>query len=104
VIFFLSFSNSYSLSNKEGDNISIGTNDASPLINSIENQTENPFYIIATGAVKTEAEAKIAVEKLIKEGYKAGYLWIPDYESLSGTPMFAIYIGPFAEQSQCERL
>ena len=32
-------------------------------------------------------------------GYPAGFLWIPDYPSLSGKPYFLVYIGPFRTKS-----
>lgn len=60
------------------------------------------FYIINTRAVKTEKEARLETEKLKAKGYKAGYLWIPDYPSLSKNRLFTVYIGPFFSQFNCE--
>ena len=73
------------------------------------NETENlnsdntPFYIINTSATKNENQAKIKVENLISNGYKAGYLWIPDYKSLSGAEYYSVYIGHFYSQYECEK-
>ena len=42
-----------------------------------------PFYIISVAAVKNENQARTKVEELKSGGNAAGYLWIPDYASLS---------------------
>ncbi len=60
------------------------------------------FYIINTMAVNTEQAARNEKEKLVAKGYKAGYLWIPDYPSLSKARLFTVYIGPFFSQFNCE--
>ena len=61
-----------------------------------------PVYIINISAIESEKLAQEGVAKLIKEGYKAGYLWIPDYASLSGAKYFCVFIGPFLTQNKCE--
>lgn len=61
-----------------------------------------PVYIINISAVESEKLAQEGVAKLIKEGYKAGYLWIPDYASLNGAKYFCVFIGPFLTQNKCE--
>lgn len=61
-----------------------------------------PVYIINISAIESEKLAQEAVAKLIKEGYNAGYLWIPDYASLSGAKYFCVFIGPFLTQNKCE--
>ena len=66
------------------------------------NSDNTPFYIINTSATKDENQAKIKVESLISNGYKADYLWIPDYKSLSGAEYYSVYIGPFYSQYECE--
>jgi hypothetical protein len=60
------------------------------------------FYIINVNTVKTESEAKVKVAELKNQGNSAGYLWIPDYASLSGAQLYSIYIGPFSTQHDCE--
>ena len=60
------------------------------------------FYIIAVNAVKTEVQAKSAAQVLENNGYASGYLWIPDYQSLSGAELYSVYIGPYSTQYECE--
>lgn len=60
------------------------------------------FYIISVTATKTETEAKSKADQLKTSGNSAGYLWIPDYASLSGAKLYAVYIGPFLTQHDCE--
>lgn len=61
-----------------------------------------PFYIINTKAVKTEVDAISETEILKSKGYDAAYLWIPNYESLSGAEYYSVYVGPFSTQSECQ--
>jgi hypothetical protein len=61
-----------------------------------------PFYIVNVAAVKTEREAIKRSKELRNGGYRAGYLWIPNYESLSGAPYYSVYIGPFKSRYDCE--
>ena len=72
----------------------------------VKNQTvlpePEPFYIINTMACRKENDAVNATQKLINEGYRAGYLWIPDYNSLSGKEYYTVYLGPFYSQYECE--
>ena len=35
-------------------------------------------------------------------GYESDYLWIPDYNPLSGAEYYSVYIGPFFSQYECE--
>lgn len=65
-------------------------------------QKQPPYYIINVAAVKTESEAKNKALEILNKGYKSGYLWIPEYASLSGANFYSIYIGPFATQYECE--
>ena len=60
-----------------------------------------PSYIICSSAYYTEKEAKKRANKLKKAGYRSGYLWIPDYPSLSGAKMYVVFIGPFKNRSIC---
>lgn len=63
---------------------------------------DNDFYIIAEDIASTEEEAKRKVDILEYEGFeKVGYLWIPDYKSLSGAEYFSVYIGPFTTIDEC---
>ena len=60
------------------------------------------FYIIAEDIASSEEEAKRLVEILEYEGFeKTGYLWIPDYKSLSGAEYYSVFIGPFLTIDEC---
>lgn len=60
-------------------------------------------YVIITGSFGYEADAINEVKRIRNSGHSnAGYLWIPDYPSLSGKQFYAPYIGPFASYSDCE--
>lgn len=63
---------------------------------------DNPFYVVNIVAVSRESVAKAKVAELKKAGNTAGYLWIPDYPSLSGKPLYTVYIGPYQTQKDCE--
>jgi hypothetical protein len=52
--------------------------------------------------VASEAEAEQMARGLNSEGKNAGYLWIPDFKSLSGAQMFSVFIGPYYSQYDCE--
>lgn len=69
--------------------------------NLLDNNKFTPFYIINTLAVKDERLAKQKVAELSSLGYDADYLWIPDYNSLSGNNYFSVYIGPFHNVKEC---
>jgi serine/threonine protein kinase len=61
-------------------------------------------YVIITGSFSYESDAKNDVQRIRNEGYSnAGYLWIPDYPSLSGKEFYAPFIGPFQTYDECER-
>jgi len=61
-----------------------------------------PFYIVNVTATKTKAEAIAKVKELKAKDRLAGQLWIPDYASLSGADYYAVFIGPFKTQKECE--
>ena len=63
---------------------------------------KDPFYAIMVGAPKTDKEAKARIMMLKGNGFAADYLWIPDYASLSGARLYAVYIGPYTTQQECE--
>lgn len=66
------------------------------------NSTFKPFYITIAVAVNSKNQARSAAADLKRKGYQSGYLWIPDYTSLSGAQSYAVYLGPFATQRACE--
>jgi hypothetical protein len=60
-------------------------------------------YIIVTGSFAEEYYARDYVQTMKNQGHNnTGYLWIPDYPSLSGKQFYATFIGPFATYSECE--
>ncbi|MBK8300439.1 MAG: SPOR domain-containing protein [Chitinophagaceae bacterium] len=60
-------------------------------------------FVIITGSFSYETDAKTEVRRMINEGYSnSGYLWIPDYPSLSGKQFYAPFIGPFTSYGECE--
>ena len=60
------------------------------------------FYMIATGAFGSEDEAKEKVNSLRSIGFNnTGYLWIPDYSSLSGKKYYSTFLGPFETEEDC---
>jgi len=61
------------------------------------------FYIVSIMAVSKESKAKAKAAELKKQGYNAGYLWIPDYASLSGKKLYTVYIGTYSTQEACEK-
>lgn len=62
----------------------------------------SPCYIVNIAAVSTEMEAEQMARSLMSEGKTAGYLWIPDFKSLSGAQMFSVFLGPYYSQYDCE--
>ncbi len=63
---------------------------------------EGPIYIINITAYANEKDAIEKVKQLKSIGYKSGYLWIPDYPSLSGKKLFVTFLGPYYTQKSCE--
>ena len=59
-------------------------------------------YILNIKAVVNKKDAMYEVQILKRKGYNAGYLWIPNYESLSGAKFYTVFIGPFNSQLDCE--
>ncbi len=60
------------------------------------------FYVVNIIAVSRESTAKAKAAELKKKGHHSGYLWIPDYASLSGKKLYTVYIGPYSTQKDCE--
>ncbi len=61
-----------------------------------------PTFVLNVKGVEKEHQAKTEVRKLRQSGYQADFLWIPDYESLSGVSLYCVFIGPFSNQKECE--
>ena len=73
--------------------------EVSPSVELIEDKA--PFYIISVGGHESAVDAASEVLELRKQHENAGYLWIPDYESLSGKEMYSTFIGPFNYMEDC---
>lgn len=59
-------------------------------------------YVIVTGSYGYESDVRTDVKRMKSEGYmNAGYLWIPEFASLSGARFFAPFIGPFSSYAEC---
>lgn len=60
-------------------------------------------YIIVTGSFVEEYNARDYVNSMKYQGFSnVGYLWIPDYPSLSGKRFYATFIGPYQSYNECE--
>lgn len=60
-------------------------------------------YVIITGSFAEENYARGYVSNMKNQGYSnVGYLWIPDYPSLSGKQFYASFIGPYQSYTECE--
>lgn len=80
----------------------VSTQSSTEIMQTQEQGKNDEFYIINIAAVKTENDAKAKAKELEANGNKAGYLWIPDYASLSGAKFYSVYIGPYSTQHDCE--
>ena len=59
-------------------------------------------YMIVFGASSTIDDALIQIKNANDMGYaNAGYLWIPDFPSLSGKKNYAVVIGPYDSYDEC---
>ena len=60
-------------------------------------------HMIFTGAFANEADCISWVDRKKNEGYtNPGYLWIPDYPSLSGKRNYATFMGPYSSSQECK--
>lgn len=63
---------------------------------------QSDCYIIVTGAFAYESDVKADIKRMKSQGYpNVGYLWIPDFASLSEKRFFAPFIGPFKNYTDC---
>jgi hypothetical protein len=61
-----------------------------------------PAWVICHSALARESDARDEATRLRDSGYPAGYLWIPDFGSLSGARYFLVYVGPFGTRHEAE--
>ena len=60
------------------------------------------FYTQILAAFNKESEAINHIKSLERRGISGDFLFIPNYSSLSGTQMYAVFSGKFATESQCK--
>lgn len=60
------------------------------------------FYTQMLAAFNKESEAINHIKKLERRGIPGDFLFIPNYSSLSGTQMYAVFSGKFATESECK--
>lgn len=60
---------------------------------------KTPCYVICVQAFMQQEAAESAAKILANNGYPSGYLWIPDYASLSGARLYLVYIGPYTNKA-----
>jgi hypothetical protein len=60
-----------------------------------DKNTQAPFYIISVSAKDNKNDAMNELIRLRATRADVNYLWIPDYESLSGKQMYVIFLGPY---------
>lgn len=62
---------------------------------------ELPAYAIMDRAFPTKNEARQRIVELGWKGYsKTGFVWIPNFEYLSGKELYQVYIGPFKDKDE----
>ncbi|MBN2681080.1 MAG: SPOR domain-containing protein [Bacteroidales bacterium] len=69
-----------------------------PLSDSI---ISTPYYIINLSATENQDSAIEMVKNYRKEFENVNYLWIPDFESLSGKELYVVFIGPYSDIEPC---
>lgn len=60
------------------------------------------FYTQILAAFNKESEAINHIKTLKRRGISGDFLFIPNYSSLSGTQMYAVFSGKFANESECK--
>jgi len=82
-----------------GNDSSKSTNKETAYVPEIQKTTFNKsgadFYIISVGSTTDVDEAVRQVKDLRVKGHPAGYLWIPEFPSLSKKEIYSVFIGPF---------
>ncbi|MDZ4810927.1 MAG: zinc-ribbon domain-containing protein [Bacteroidota bacterium] len=64
---------------------------------------QSDCFVIITGSFAEKKYARDYVTTMRNDGHNnGGYLWIPDYPSLSGKRFYATFIGPYQSYTECE--
>ena len=64
--------------------------------------TEQDFYIIPFMTMSNEQKAKEIQLDLTENNLTAGYLWLPDFSSLSDKKQYVTFVGPFSTEEMCK--
>jgi cell division protein FtsN len=66
--------------------------------------SEEPCFVICESAFGSKEQAQQRLAVLGHMGYnsRAAYLWIPDFDCLSGAQSYLVYIGPFKRRDAAE--
>lgn len=98
----MDYANSTPISIDLDKSVSTGSNQSSYLDSYGKLVYVSSCFIIVTGAFLYEQDARNYVQQEINKGYlNSGYLWIPDFPSLSGKKFYATFIGPFTSYDEC---
>lgn len=101
ILFFsLSCNNQANEQEEKTDTISTGLSISEqeyvPDIEKTSDLNQDPdFFVINVMGTPHIKEAVEQVKALRSKGHPSGYLWVPDYASLSGKEMYSVFIGPF---------
>jgi hypothetical protein len=60
------------------------------------------FYIIPFMTMSNEQKAKEIQLYLTGNNFTAGYLWLPDFSSLSDNKQYVAFVGPFSTEKMCK--
>jgi len=64
-------------------------------------ELDAPGWVMACTVLETEEEAEsVSIELMESTGLQSKYLWIPDYQSLSGAEGWMVYAFPFMAESE----
>ena len=84
--------------NNNDDDFSSNKNENLEAPNEENNLLKTPCYIVSVSAYIEKTQ------EIRNKGYNAGYLYLPDYASLSKKLYFSAYVGPVYSESECQRL
>jgi hypothetical protein len=87
-------------SGKNGDD-SLADSKLPEILPITDSLNPTPYYIINISATELQDSAVEMVKKLRLEHENVNYLWIPDFESLSGKELYAVFLGPYTTIESC---
>ena len=90
--------------NINNDDFSSNKNENLEAPNEENNLLQTPSYVVCVSAYKDIDDAIEKTQEIRNKGYNAGYLYLPDYASLSKKLYYSAYVGPVYSESECQRL